>query len=73
MVLLNELVLGAVSFGGRYTDTSCAGIRSALQALTESDALGVEWDGQTTTLSRYKPVENHTEPGHDKNPSDGFP
>lgn len=51
------------ALGGRPTDTSCTGIRSAMQAMTERDALEVEWVGGKTTLSRDKLVENHTEPG----------
>lgn len=48
---------------GRPTDTSCAGIRSAIQAMAESDSLDVGWDGATKTLSRESLVENHTDPG----------
>ena len=40
------------TLGGRPTDTSCAGIRSAMQELTESDTLEVEWVGGAADLSR---------------------
>ncbi|HEX7719317.1 MAG TPA: aspartyl protease family protein [Woeseiaceae bacterium] len=49
------------ALSGRPTDTSCAGIRSALQVMTESDTLDIEWDGGTAALSRAIPIDSRTE------------
>ena len=40
------------SLGGRRVDSSCEGIRGAMQAMSADDRIDVEWEGGATTLVR---------------------
>lgn len=46
------------SIGGRPASTSCDGVRDTIRAMSEGDAIELQWEGGSTTLTREKPIRD---------------